>query len=99
MKVHTAVVSTANTSEERHAVFRRAIAPSHDLTASTRRRGAIDGCNGPRRVFASVVRDIQANHGRPPTRRRALDDHNLRDLPVLSEVLVRTQSWYELRGY
>lgn len=98
MKVHTTMVGAADASEKRHAVLRCPVAAAHDLTASTGRRGTIDGCNGPCRIFTSVVCDIQTNDGRSPTRRRALDDHNLRNLPVLAEVLIRTQGWYELRG-
>lgn len=101
MKIHTAVIRAGNASKERHAVLRRAITCSHDLTASARGWCPVHRLNTSRRIFAAVVCDIETNNRRSAPWRGTFRDNNLGDLAVLSEVLIRAQRGYELvvRGH
>ena len=98
MKVHTTVIRTADATEEGHAVFRRAVARTHDFSTCTRRWRTVHSGYAPRGIFTAVERDVQSNDRRTSAWRGPLDDDNLRDLAILPKVLVRAQGRDELRA-
>lgn len=96
VKIHTGVIVATSATEESHAILGSAIASTHDIvpTSSLRCR-SIYSADAPGSVFPPIVGDVQT-HYRSPARRSSLHKDHFRDLPILAEELVGSQSRYEL---